>query len=142
MRRMKARCWATWAMIGFGTLLVLGAFFSPETKAHAGLTTSPSACAPGGVCKPPPPPTRALALGGLTTSPSWEAWLAIGGAAWTLLSLIVKATPTTADDAWLARIVQRVSFLRPPNVPDGLLPGPLARLSLPGTRPRPNGEGV
>jgi hypothetical protein len=65
--------------------------------------------------------------------------LLIAGLLYGVVSAVVAMTPTKADDAWLARWAQRLSFLRPPNAAPGLfgrLPL-LGRLSLPGTRPQP-----
>jgi hypothetical protein len=50
-------------------------------------------------------------------------WLLDGYA---LLCAYVAATPSMKDDAWLARVMQRVSLLRPKNIP--------GRLSMPGAR--------
>lgn len=75
---------------------------------------------------------------GLGTSPSFVQWIEIGGALWTVISLVVAATPTQKDDEALSRVraaLERVSYLRPINVP-GLF-------SLPGTRkPPPAEQGV
>jgi hypothetical protein len=53
--------------------------------------------------------------------------VAILGAAYALLSAFVAVTPSTADDAALMRVAQRISFLSPRNVP--------GRFSLPGKAP-------
>lgn len=76
------------------------------------------------------PPTN----DGLGTSPSWTDILTIAGLLYGALNVIVAATPTKKDDAWLARWAQRLAFLAPKNV-SGVF-------SLPGLRPRPNSEGV
>jgi len=57
--------------------------------------------------------------------------LTLLGALWAVLSAVVALTPTKADDAALARFLNRLSWLKPPDVP--------GRLSLPGRleRPRP-----
>jgi hypothetical protein len=54
--------------------------------------------------------------------------LALLGVAWTLVSGIVALTPSKADDAFLVRLMQRVSFFAPRNVP--------GVFSLPGKMPR------
>jgi hypothetical protein len=70
---------------------------------------------------------------GLGTSPSWvDIVIVVAPALWSLVSGIVYATPTKRDDRFMARLAQRLSFLRPPNTPRGWL-GPL---SMPGTRPK------
>ena len=45
----------------------------------------------------------------------WETLLAIAGAIYTLVSLIVGLTPSTKDDAFLRRIAEWLSFLAPSN---------------------------
>jgi hypothetical protein len=56
----------------------------------------------------------------------------IAGVAWLVLSGGVALTPTQEDDQALARLAQRVSFLKPANV-DG-------KLSVPGVRHAPEPE--
>ena len=58
-----------------------------------------------------------------------EQALALLGALWAILSAIVALTPTQADDRALARLVNRISFLKPPNV--------AGRLSCPGKLEEP-----
>jgi hypothetical protein len=60
--------------------------------------------------------------------------LAILGAAYALLSAFVAVTPSTADDAALMRVAQRLSFLSPRNVP--------GRFSLPGKMPRDTSDSI
>lgn len=57
-----------------------------------------------------------------------EALAIVLGIAWAVLSAIVAATPTRADDRFLRRLTNRLSFLKPCNVGEGLsLPGRLER---------------
>jgi hypothetical protein len=60
--------------------------------------------------------------------------LAILGAAYALLSAFVAVTPSTADDAALMRVAQRISFLTPRNIP--------GRFSLPGKMPRDTSDSI
>lgn len=64
-------------------------------------------------------------------SQNWDTIAGVGTAVLTIVSLIVAATDTKEDDAWLKRVLQTLSFLKPNNIP-GLL-------SLPGVRPKPPG---
>lgn len=52
--------------------------------------------------------------------------LAAAGAAYALVSIIVRLTPSTADDEFMRKLAERVSFLQPQNG-DGVF-------SLPGKR--------
>jgi hypothetical protein len=54
--------------------------------------------------------------------------LALLGVAYTLISGVVALTPTREDDAFLARLMQRISFFAPRNVP--------GVFSMPGRMPR------
>lgn len=56
----------------------------------------------------------------------WQTIVQVGGALYVLISVVVAATPSKEDDAWWARVAQRLSFLKPTNVP--------GTLSLPGHR--------
>lgn len=59
----------------------------------------------------------------------WDYFVAAAVALYVLISFIVWLTPTRADDVWWKRTMERVSFLKPKNIP-GLL-------SLPGVRDEP-----
>ena len=58
----------------------------------------------------------------------WDDIVTVAGALWLIVSIYVALTPSKEDDAWLARVAQRLSFLGPRNAPG---------LSLPGVRPKP-----
>lgn len=61
----------------------------------------------------------------------WHEVVEVAGALWLIVSVYVALTPSKADDAWLAQIAQRISFLGPRNAPG---------FSLPGVKPKPPEE--
>jgi hypothetical protein len=116
-----------------------------DRDASGGLGSSPSVTKDAGpwpappsevVVAPPPPPPPPPET---TWAVDWVNLILIsGGILWAMVSAIVHVTPTKRDDELLRVIAERFSFLRASNVPSGIL-GPL---SLPGTRPQPNREGI
>lgn len=61
----------------------------------------------------------------------WDECVEVAGLVWVLVSIYVALTPSKADDAWLRRVAQRLSFLGSRN--DRVWP----TLSPPGARTPP-----
>jgi hypothetical protein len=59
--------------------------------------------------------------------------LALLGTAWALVSGVVALTPTKKDDAFIARVMQRISFLAPRNI---------GGFSMPGKLPKDTSDGI
>lgn len=60
---------------------------------------------------------------------NWDSLMMIAGSVWMVVTIVIGLTPSTKDDAWLRRVAERWSFLKPSNA-EG------QPLSLPGQLPK------